>query len=93
MNEKQAEPVSLKQCEIQRYIDLQNKVYETINFLKNLAGSELYYNDFKDAIIRLEGYYRGLRLADYHNEMIQHQVMTNKLSKEKESSVLNHKRK
>jgi hypothetical protein len=71
MNEKiSSEPRALKQCEIQRYIDLQNKVYDTINFLKSLAGSEIYFNDFKDAIIRLEGYYRGFKLADYHNELL-----------------------
>ena len=51
MNEEiSPEPRAFKQCEIQRYIDLQNKVYDTISFLKNLAGSEIYFNDFKDAI-------------------------------------------
>jgi phosphopantetheine adenylyltransferase len=68
------EPTSMRQCEIQRYIDLQTKTYDTISFLKNLAGSELYYNDFKEAIIRLEGYYRGMKLADYHQEQIVHQA-------------------
>jgi hypothetical protein len=60
-----------KQAAIENYLKLERELYQTICFLKNLGGSELYFNDFKDAIIRLEGINRGLKLAEYHQELIE----------------------
>jgi len=63
----ESEPV--QETEITKYIRNQGRVDETIHFLKMLGGSELLFNPYKDAILRLEGVHHGMRMADFAHDL------------------------
>ena len=54
---------------IQKYLEDQRRVDETIHFLRHLGGTCMEFNPYKDTIIRLEGVFSGMRMADNANDL------------------------
>lgn len=73
---------AVKNNSIENYLELLRKTEDTIRFLKSTFGSELNYNDYKEAIIRLEGFNRGLKMSDWHHDQIAHERLSTKLESE-----------